>query len=144
MSQKSSVLFVCIGNAIRSQMAEAFARHYGADVLIPASAGLAPAVNIMPLTRKVMLDRNIDLGDAIPKGLHDLPQIPYDIVVNISGYPIPPELGRSHREWEIRDPMGGKEEKYQATASEIERRVVELLIEVRESRKRKKASGKLN
>ena len=48
------MLFVCIGNACRSQMAEGFARSYGADVMEAHSAGLAPAVSVPSLTRQVM------------------------------------------------------------------------------------------
>ena len=50
MQHAKRVLFVCIGNACRSQMAEAFARTYGSDVMIAASAGLAPAMGVAPDT----------------------------------------------------------------------------------------------
>jgi len=55
------VLFVCIGNACRSQMAEGFARAYGADVMIPASAGLAPAMNVARDTKTAMAEKDIDI-----------------------------------------------------------------------------------
>ena len=50
-------------------MAAGFARTYGSDVLTIESAGLAPALMVSSLTRKVMLEKNIDIGDAFPKGL---------------------------------------------------------------------------
>jgi arsenate reductase len=64
------VLFVCIGNACRSPMAEGFARAYGSDVLGSAERrDLAPALAVAPLTHHVMLEKNIDLGDCYPKEL---------------------------------------------------------------------------
>ena len=65
---KKRVLFVCIGNACRSQMAEAFARAYGSDVLSAHSAGLAPAGAVPPLTRQVLNERNIPVEGQYPKG----------------------------------------------------------------------------
>lgn len=136
MDRPFRVLFICIGNAIRSQMAEGFARCYGSDVLIPRSAGLSPAANVMPLTRKVMLSRNIDLGDVYPKGINDLGAEPFDLVVNISGHALPKSLRAPNREWKIKDPMGGKEDAYQDTANEIERLVMQLILELRQLKKR--------
>jgi arsenate reductase (thioredoxin) len=137
MNRPFRVLFVCIGNAIRSQMAEGFARCYGVDVMTPRSAGLSPAANIMPLTRKVMLDKNIDLGDVFPKSIADHAGEPFDLVINLSGHPLPQkELRAPSRDWKIKDPMGGKEEAYRTTADEIERLVMQLVLELRQLRKR--------
>ena len=69
---KKRVLFVCIGNACRSQMAEGFARTYGDDVLIAASAGVAPAVKIPSDTIRAMEEKNIDIRDQFPKALRHL------------------------------------------------------------------------
>src|SRR5271165_2238746 len=65
---KMRVLFVCIGNSCRSQMAEGFARAYGADVMAVQSAGLSPAVMVSPLTKTVLAERNIHIDDQFPKG----------------------------------------------------------------------------
>ena len=59
------VLFLCIGNSCRSQMAEGFANRYGQDVMKVASAGFAPASIVQPLTRKVMEDKNINISTII-------------------------------------------------------------------------------
>lgn len=136
MDRPFRVLFVCIGNAIRSQMAEGFARCYGSDVVVPRSAGLSPAANVMPLTRKVMLARNIDLGDVYPKGLGDHGAEPFDLVVNLSGHALPGALRAPSREWRVKDPMGGKEDAYETTANEIERLVMQLILELRQLKKR--------
>ncbi|MFN7938306.1 MAG: hypothetical protein U0R19_33565 [Bryobacteraceae bacterium] len=136
MDRPFRVLFVCIGNAIRSQMAEGFARCYGSDVLIAKSAGLNPATNIMPTTRKIMSERNIDLGDVLPKPVTDHQSDPFDLVVNISGRPLPPELRAPVREWKVKDPMGQKEQAYRETADEIERLVMQLILELRMLRRK--------
>src|SRR5580692_5662370 len=85
VSSKKRVLFVCIGNSCRSQMAEAFARVYGRDVMDPQSAGLTPAVIIAPLTRQILSEKNVTVGDQFPKGLDMVARLPFDIVVNMSG-----------------------------------------------------------
>jgi protein-tyrosine-phosphatase len=126
-------LFVCIGNAIRSQMAEAFARQYGDDVIDPASAGLFPNTTVLPLTRKVMAGRNIDLENHFPKGLDDIDLSGVDLVVNISGMPIPGAVGCPVREWEVEDPVGKAETAYQKAAGELEMLVMQLILELRQA-----------
>src|SRR3954464_13235438 len=63
---KRRILFVCIGNSCRSQMAEGFARAYGSDVLDIQSAGLSPASIVQPLTAQTMMERNIRLDGQFP------------------------------------------------------------------------------
>lgn len=136
MDRPFRVLFVCLGNAIRSQMAEGFARCYGADVMIARSAGLAPATNIMPLTRKIMLEKNIDLGDVMPKSIADHGSEPFDLVINLSGYAIPNEVRSPVREWKVNDPLGQKEQAYRDAAAQIERLVMDLVLELRQLKKK--------
>ncbi|MGH9663820.1 MAG: low molecular weight phosphatase family protein, partial [Bryobacteraceae bacterium] len=64
------VLFVCAGNACRSQMAEAFANHYGQGLLTAGSAGLRPATHIPRRTQHVMDERGISLADHYAKPLY--------------------------------------------------------------------------
>lgn len=123
------VLFVCIGNACRSQMAEGFARAYGADVMEPASAGISPAM-ITPLeTRDTMAEKNIDISEQFPKPLSIFPRDHFDMVVNMSGYPVPgyPQA----ISWTVADPIGGTAEQYRATRDSIEHLVMQLIIELR-------------
>lgn len=126
---------MCLGNAIRSQMAEAFARSYGSDVMVVRSAGLTPTTSLAPFTRKVMAEKNIDLGDAYPKSITDVDVEQFDLVVNLSGAPLPPAIRVNVREWKVRDPMGGKEDRYRETANEIEMLVMRLILELRNVRK---------
>lgn len=123
------VLFVCVGNAIRSQMAEAFARVYGSDVMIAQSAGIAPATMLQPLTRKVLADRGIDPEDHFPKGLREVDLASFDLVINMSGEPI--QVPCSQREWKVRDPLGQKEPAFQEVAVQVETLVLQLILEVR-------------
>ena len=67
MRTRTRVLFVCIGNSCRSQMAEGFARTYGSGCAGASERGIAPATAVAALTQKVMLEKNIDLSDAFPK-----------------------------------------------------------------------------
>ncbi|HUQ92062.1 MAG TPA: hypothetical protein VM120_10300 [Bryobacteraceae bacterium] len=136
MERKFRVLFVCVGNAIRSQMAEAFARSCGSDVLIAGSAGVYPATNIMPLTRKVLWEKNVDLGDVFPKGIADHGPQPFDLVVNLSGMTLPAGLKAPVREWNVKDPMGMKEAAYRGAADQIAQLVQELVLELRQLREK--------
>ena len=127
---KTRVLFVCIGNACRSPMAEGFARTLGADVLIAQSAGLAPALAVAPLTHCVMLEKNIDLGDCYPKELERM-EGDYDLTINMSGYDLPPHSTAQVEVWEVSDPIGESEEVFRQVRDEIEQRVLQLIGRLR-------------
>jgi arsenate reductase len=128
---KKSVLFVCVGNACRSQMAEGFARVYGSDVIAPASAGLSPAMSLPPLTRAVMLEKNIAIDDQFPKDINMWNGVKFDIVVNLSGYPLPSKIAPRWRLWNIADPIGLNEGIYRQVRDQIETLVMQLILEVR-------------
>ena len=125
------VLFLCIGNSCRSQMADGFARTYGADVIESKSAGLAPAISIAPLTRQVMLEKNIDLGDAFPKGVGMVISSGIDLVINMSGHKLASKTSAPVEDWEIRDPIGQSEDVYRTVRDEIEHRVMTLILTIR-------------
>jgi arsenate reductase len=129
---RKRVLFVCIGNSCRSQMAEAFARAYGSDIMDVRSAGVSPAGIIAPLTRQVLGEKNIRIEDHFPKGLEMVARDPFDVIVNMSGskLPIP---GANVVEWPVRDPIGHKEEVYRSVAAQIEGLVMRLILELRSS-----------
>ena len=129
------VLFVCVGNAIRSQMAEAFARKYGSDVIHARSCGIAPASTVMPLTRVILSQRGIDIGDAYPKGLHLMEEETFDYVINISGTPLRVRGETVLRDWKVADPMGEGDARYEETAGRIEQLVMQLILELRGKRR---------
>ena len=127
------VLFICLGNACRSQMAEAFARTYGKDVMVAESAGLAPAAAIPEETRQAMAGKNIDISAQFPKPVSVFPRAHFDRVVNMSGYPISglaPTV-----EWKVRDPIGGTPEQYRVACEQIEQLVMKLILELRRNHK---------
>jgi arsenate reductase len=129
---RKRVLFVCIGNSCRSQMAEAFARVYGSDVIIPASAGLAAAAVIAPDTMQAMHDKSIDLRDQFPKSLRHMSRVQFDLVVNMSGEPLPGDLKRAREvDWEVPDPVTMSFDEHCEIRDLIERRVMQLILELR-------------
>jgi protein-tyrosine-phosphatase len=111
-------------------MAEAFARAYGADVIEPASAGLAPASIIQPLTIRTLEERNIRINGQFPKGPDAFPGVEFDLIVNMTGDRIPVSRTRV-LDWKVRDPMGQKPEVYRAVADQIEQLVMRLILDYR-------------
>ena len=127
------VLFLCIGNSIRSQMAEGFARKYGSDVIKAASAGFSPASIVQPLTKKVMEAKNINLDEAFPKDLEHVPMSGFDLIVNISGKKLPTKMPMEVRDWNVEDPMGKDEQDYVVACDQIEHLVMRLILDLRKS-----------
>jgi arsenate reductase len=125
------VLFVCLGNSCRSQMAEAFARAYGGDVLVAASAGLTPATRVADDTMRAMLDKGLDLRDHFPKSIRHLGRAQFDIVINMSGFDLPDSVGTSIRSWDIPDPVFLKFDEHCEVRDAIERLVMTLILELR-------------
>ncbi len=127
---KKRVLFVCIGNSCRSQMAEAFARAYGADTLWVQSAGLGPAPMVAPLTRQILEEKNVRSDNQFPKGLDMMVREAFDLVVNMSGHKFKFPSGEMV-EWVVRDPIGQTAETYRSVADQIEALVMRLILETR-------------
>lgn len=126
------VLFVCIGNSCRSQMAEWFARTYGSDVMQADSAGLQPANVVAEMTRQVMLEKNIVMVDPIPKGIAAFNPDNIDLIVNIAGFGLP-KMYRSKEIiiWAVRDPIGQKQVIYEQVRDQLEGLVMRLILEMR-------------
>ena len=127
---KKRVLFVCIGNSCRSQMAEAFARAYGADIMEVQSAGVSPATYIAPLTKQTLGERNLTIDDHFPKGMDLMRRQQFDVVVNMSGFPLGLP-GARLIEWTVPDPIGQTEAVYRTVATQIEGLVMRLIMELR-------------
>lgn len=131
MDARKRVLFVCMGNSCRSQMAEGFARAYGSDVLIPASAGFTPASDIAPDTQRAMLEKNIDIRDHFPKSILQLGRARFNLAINMSGEELSPKAGERIVEWDIPDPIGLSYERHCEIRDEIELRVMNLVLDLR-------------
>jgi arsenate reductase len=128
---KKKVLFVCIGNSCRSQMAEGFARAYGSDVVVPASAGLMPAATVAPDTARAMLEKNITLRDHFPKHIRQLGRARFDMIVNMSGAELETVPGNSVISWAVTDPIRESYERHCEIRDEIERLVMNLVLDLR-------------
>ncbi len=125
------VLFVCVENAGRSQMAEAFAKIYGNDSVEAVSAGTMPAKEINPVVVQVMQEKGIDLSTNRPKLItNQMVQEADRIIVmgcSAEGF-CPAPLLNKVVDWKIEDPKGKPIEKVREIRDEIERRV-RLLFE---------------
>ena len=128
---KQRVLFVCVGNACRSQMAEGFARTYGADVMEPASAGLAPATAVPDITREVMREKGVELAGHFPKPLIAADLGRNHLVLNLSGAALPPAA--NIRDWKVDDPVGQGIYVHRRVRDEVERLVMALILELRKA-----------
>jgi arsenate reductase (thioredoxin) len=128
---RKRVLFVCVGNACRSQMAEGFATAYGQDVLVAASAGIAPAFAIPKDTERAMMEKNIDIKGHFPKSIKHLGRAEFDLTVNMSEVDIRPDVGPNVMEWKIEDPYGKSFEHYRHTRDRIELLVMDLIMRLR-------------
>jgi arsenate reductase len=126
---KKRVLFVCVGNAIRSQMAEAFARHYGSDIMTAHSAGLSPSVSLPPITRQILEERNMRIDGQFPKGIEAL-EGSFDLVVNMTGQKLAIPAERVV-DWNVSDPVGQSDEVLRSAASQIEGLVLRLILDLR-------------
>lgn len=130
---RQRVLFLCIGNSCRSQMAEGFARVYGKDVLEPHSAGFFPANIVSLLTLQTMAEKNIPLDLAFPKPLEAaLSTGPFELIVNMSGQKLPHGVTAARIEdWKVRDPIGESQEVFRAVANQLEQLVMRLILQQR-------------
>ena len=128
---KKRVLFLCVGNACRSQMAEGFARAYGSDVIDPCSAGLGPAGAVPEQTIQTMQEKNIDLSAAYPKGVDGIEREGLDLIVNLTGNRLPSAIRTPVQDWDVRDPIGESDKIYRQVRDEIEGRVMRLILALR-------------
>lgn len=138
---KMRVLFVCIGNSCRSQMAEGFARAYGSDAVIPASAGLSPAFVVAPDTVRAMDEKNVDLRDQFPKAIQHLSRSQFDLVVNMCGRTIPKLPGAKLVEWDVPDPIGMDYKNHCEVRDQIETLVMSLVMELRHEQQQARFRG---
>jgi arsenate reductase len=125
------VLFVCLGNVCRSPMAEGFANCYGSDVLRAESCGLAPVPHVPSQGIIAMREKNIDISKHVSRRYDPVAGAMADIVINMSDYPLPGAQPRQLIEWRIVDPYGKPLEAFQKTREVLEKKVMELILELR-------------
>jgi arsenate reductase len=119
------VLFVCVENSNRSQMAEGFARRYGAEA---HSAGSRPSGRVNPTAVRAMGERGIDISQNASKGLLEIPAGEWDWVVTMGcGDACPFVPAKNRDDWQLPDPRDLPYEEFIKVRDEIERRVKALL-----------------
>ena len=112
-------------------MAEGFARHYGADVLVAASSGVSPLSAALKETTDIMEEKNVDISGHVPRYFTPIETPRFDIVVNMSGMALPGIPPLELREWNVKDPYRQGKEAYRATRDDIENRVMRLILQLR-------------
>lgn len=130
---RPEVLFVCIHNAGRSQMAAALLTHHAGDRVVVRSAGTAPADEINPAVVEAMAEVGIDLHStgATPKRLEDAAVEASDVVITMGcGDECPFYPGTRYLDWQLDDPAGRGVEAVRPIRDEIDRRVQALVAEL--------------
>ena len=123
-----SLLFVCIENSNRSQMAEGFARTLGRGRVAAFSAGSRPSGQIHPRAIQLMKEKDIDLTVQRSKGLDELPDVKWDWIVTMGCGDACPSLPAVHRlDWELQDPKHLPDDGFRAIRDRIEQLISALL-----------------
>lgn len=131
MSKKPTVLFVCVHNAGRSQMAAGFLEHFGQGRVEVLSAGSAPKESINPIAVEAMLEKGIDIANRKPKILTNESVQASDVVVTMGcGDACPFYPGKRYEDWALDDPAGQDLQFVRKVRDEIEERVSQLLSEI--------------
>ena len=129
--KKPTVLFVCVHNAGRSQMAAGLLRLYGGDAVEVRSAGSTPADGVNPAVVEVMAEVGVDLSTAVPTRLATEAVEAADVVVTMGcGDACPVFPGKRYLDWDLRDPSGLTPDEVRPVRDEIDRRVRTLLAEL--------------
>jgi arsenate reductase (thioredoxin) len=121
---KKKLLFVCVENSARSQMAEAFARIHGGEMIEAFSAGSAPSGVVNPRAIALMRERGYDLSSHISKSLSDLPEVEYDFVATMGCLDHCPFIrAKQSEDWTIPDPKTMNVDEFRAVRDLIEKKV---------------------
>ena len=142
--QRPRVLFICVENSCRSQMAEGFARAMGGEAVEAWSAGSRPSGQVNPRALEFMKEKEIDLGFQESKGLDELPpEVKWDYLVTMGCGDACPHLpARIRLDWDLPDPKGLSDDEFRRVRDEIEVRVRELLNRVAQDVKAGPEGGK--
>ncbi len=125
-----SLLFVCIENSNRSQMAEGFARALGGGRVVAFSAGSRPSGVINHRAIQFMKEKGIDLTVQLSKGVDDLPQLKWDYIVTMGCGDACPFLPARHRlDWDLQDPKHLDDDGFRTVRDRIEALVKDLIVE---------------
>ena len=131
MSDKPTVLFVCVHNAGRSQMAAGYLKHLYAGAVEVLSAGSEPTDQINPTAVEAMAEDGIDITGSVPKVLTTDAVKESDVVITMGcGDTCPIFPGKRYEDWELADPAGRGIEAVRPIRDDIKARIVKLLDEL--------------
>jgi arsenate reductase len=131
MTDKPTVLFVCVHNAGRSQMAAGYLRELAGDRVDVLSAGSEPKDQINPVAIEAMAEEGIDIAGNTPKVLTVEAVKEADVVITMGcGDACPIFPGKRYEDWELDDPAGQQLEMVRGVRDDIMRRVEALLAEI--------------
>lgn len=133
LKTKKTILFVCVENAGRSQMAEGFFKKYAPEGFVPASAGTKPISQIDPLAIQVMNEIGIDISKQKPKDLSEDMMRNSDKIIKMGCMDnnfCPTLFIPKVIDWGIEDPKGKQIEQVREIRDEIERRIKELATDI--------------
>lgn len=131
MTDKPTVLFVCVHNAGRSQMAAGYMRHLSQGRVEVLSAGSAPKDSINPVAVSVMAEEGIDIANEEPKVLTSQAVVASDVVITMGcGDTCPFYPGKRYEDWDLDDPAGRDIETVRRIRDEIKTKVEGLLREI--------------
>ena len=131
MTEKPSVLFVCVHNAGRSQMAAAYLEALSGGAVEVRSAGSAPGHSVNPAAVEAMAEDGIDMSAATPKILTNEAVKASDVVITMGcGDTCPIFPGKRYEDWELTDPAGRPFDEVRPIRDDIKQRVETLLAEL--------------
>ena len=131
MTDKPSVLFVCVHNAGRSQMAAAYLTHLAGDRVEVRSAGSAPADAVNAAVVEALLEEGIDISAEVPKVLTDKAVFESDVVITMGcGDVCPVYPGKRYEDWKLEDPAGQGVDAVRPIRDEIRGRIEALIAEI--------------
>ena len=134
--KKPEILFLCVHNAGRSQMAAGFARLLGGGRVVIHSAGTAPGEELNPVVVEVMREKGIDITDQTPKVLTEAMGLSSDVIITMGcGDTCPVYPGKRYLDWALTDPAGKSLDEVRPIRDDIESHVTALLDELLNHRK---------
>ncbi|PRX45406.1 protein-tyrosine-phosphatase [Prauserella shujinwangii] len=135
MTDTPEVLFVCVHNAGRSQLAAALLRHYSLGRIAVRSAGSEPAEKVNPAAAEALAEWGLDITDQVPVKLSTADVAAADVVITMGcGDTCPVFPGKRYLDWQLDDPAGKPVEEVRPIRDDIDRRVRTLVSELLDAR----------
>jgi len=134
MSNLAAILFVCVENSCRSQLAEAFAKIYGQGVIQAYSSGSRPSGKVNPKAIESMQELGYDLTKHTSKPLTEIPKIEYEYAITMGcGDECPMVQAKNREDWQIPDPKHMSKDEFRDIRDLIENKVKQLLAKISKS-----------